>query len=192
MYNPLEQLVSGDHAALLYRTPQEQFESVIPFILIGLLRKERCLYVTGENTVEAILGALKAAGIDVEREHRRGALNVASGREVFLKGGTFQPEKMVGELQAQTAIALEDGFSGLRATGEMTWTLDVPGALENLVQYEAALDRRFPKQLTGLCQYNEDSFRAALLGEMIYLHPHVIAKGQVMQNPWYNAGRYKL
>ncbi|MDB6029823.1 MAG: histidine kinase [Verrucomicrobiales bacterium] len=192
MYNPLEQLVSGHHAALLYRTPQEQFESVIPFILIGLLRKERCLYVAGENTVQAILGQLKAAGVDVEREQRRGALNVAPGREVFLKSGMFQPEKMLGELQAETAKALEDGFSGLRATGEMTWTLDVPGALEDLVQYEAALDRLFPKKLTGLCQYNEYSFRGALLGEMIYLHPRVIAKGQVMQNPWYNPARYKL
>jgi hypothetical protein len=190
MYHSVEQLVSGHHAALLYSTPEEQLAIVLPFIEIGLRRNERCLYVTGENRLESVLGAMRKAGINVEYEQRRGALKVASGQAVFLQGGAFQPEQMVGELQAETTRALEEGFSGLRATGEMTWTLAVPRALEKLVQYEAALDRKFPKGLTGLCQYHKDSFGSSIIREMIYIHPHVIAKGQVMQNPWYSPRRY--
>jgi MEDS: MEthanogen/methylotroph, DcmR Sensory domain len=190
MYHHVEELVSGDHASLFYRTFEEQLAAVIPFIEIGLRRNERCLYVTGENSVEGILEAMGEAGIDVEREQRRGALNVASGQAFFHLDGVFAPERMIDKLHAETTRARQDGYFGLRATEEMSWTLAVPGALEKLVGYEAALDRRFPKRLAVLCQYHEAFFRSNLIGEMIRIHPHVIASGQVMQNPWYSPERY--
>src|SRR4051812_47152915 len=112
----------GDHAALFYSSAEEQLAAVVPYIQIGLWRNERCLYVTGESTVTIILERLNEAGIDVERELARGALMVETGRNAFLNDGAFDPRHIVQSLEAAIGQAKEEGFSGLRGTGEMTWT----------------------------------------------------------------------
>jgi hypothetical protein len=190
MYQSIKQLVLSDHAALFYSSPEEQMATVVPYIQIGLSRNERCLYVTGESTVPRILKRLNEAGIDVEYELGRGSLVVETGRRAFLKDGEFIPRNILRKLEMETCRAREEGFTGLRATGEMNWTLDVPGALEKLVEYEALLDRQFPKEFLGLCQYHEGSFRGGMMAEMIYLHAKVVTMKRLVQNPWYRPARY--
>src|SRR5689334_11634547 len=96
----------GDHVCALYSTPKEQLEAAIEYIRGGLSRGERCLYVCCEHTPKQLRKALQQAGIDVRAEEERGALLLMTKRDGHLKGGTFDPDKMISML----AVAVKDAL----------------------------------------------------------------------------------
>ena len=186
MVSAIETLRPGDHAALIYRTRAEQFSTICPFIASGLARKERCLYVANDTSVPLVLSKLSKAGIDTTAAQASGALIVSTKNDTFRKDGAFEPEMMVDDLKEQTVIARKLGFTGFRATGEMTWTLGEPEALDRLIEYECLLHKEFSPFLTGLCQYDETRFSPALLSDIIRIHPKLIANGKMVENPFHS------
>ena len=185
MFELIEQLGPGDHVALFYRSRAEQFAVTIPYLCEGLRRNEQCLYIAAENTIKSVRDALKSAGIDVDAAERRGALNVTTPNETYLRHGQFEPQKMIDDLVAAVAQSLSRGFAAFRATGELIWAASMPSALARVQDYEAELDRQFPGRFLGLCQYNENGFSPRALSHMLRVHPKVIARGQLFENPFY-------
>ena len=181
----VEELQPTDHAALFYRNRAEQFEVCIPYIRIGLERNERCLYIASDNPVRTVIEAMEAEGIDVDREIKQGRLIVATPAETYLRCGVFEPDAMINGLIGEVKRAQADGYRTFRATGELYWALHLPSALKRLHEYEALLDVRFPHEFIGLCQYNETSFHPEILSQMLRVHPKVIARGQLFENPYY-------
>lgn len=184
MLADIETLRPGDHMALIYRTRSEQFATICPFIKSGLARRERCLYIANDTSIALVLDKLAKARIDTNAALKNGSLLVGTKKDTFQESEHFEPEKMVARLKQELEAALKLGFSGLRATGEMTWTLDDPAALKRLVEYEVLLHQRFPSQLTGLCQYDETRFSPTILSDVIRLHPKLIVQGRIHQNPF--------
>jgi hypothetical protein len=180
----LETLQPGDHAALIYRTRAEQFLTVAPFIKSGLDRHDRCLYIANDNSIPLIFERFFKFGIDVSAAKEKGALVIATKKDTYQKHGIFEPKQMVAHLRAEVEHALTLGFSGLRATGEMTWALDTPEALARLTEYEALLHQQFSSRLTGLCQYDETRFSTSIISDIIRIHPKLIVRGKLVQNPF--------
>src|SRR5687768_2345944 len=94
---------------------------------------------------------------------------------------------MIEDLKTEVEKALQDGFTGLRASGEMTWALDLPDALAQVREYELELHRHFGPRLTGLCQYDQTRFEPQLLSDVIRIHPKLIANGRIMHNPFHRS-----
>ena len=113
----------GDHLCLIYERIEEHVAAVVPYLRQGLERGERCIYAVDEHDVDEVVRILEGHGVDVEGERARGALVFVTQREVALHGGDFSPTRMVGLIQELEHESLLEGFTGLRATGEMTWTL---------------------------------------------------------------------
>jgi hypothetical protein len=82
--------------------------------------------------------------------------------------------------------ALNDGFTGLRAAGEMTWILaDAPGT-ENAIEYEALMNEFYPKtRALGLCLYHRSRFSPDMLHEVLRTHPGVVVDRHLRGNPFY-------
>ena len=175
----------GDHAAFFYRHRSEQFACAIPYIQCGLDRNERCLYIADNNSVPRFLQELEKVGIDIDAARRSGALTVATKRETYLKHGGFEPDKMIAALKEEAARSRELGFTGFRASGEMTWALESPTWLKTVIEYEAKLEGERPPGTTLLCQYDETRFPERLISEMIRVHPKVIARGGLRPNPFH-------
>lgn len=190
MVQVVEQLQAGDHVALFYRSKAEQFACVVPYIKIGLERNERCLYIADDNSAPLILRRLAEAGVDLDEAHERRALRVVTKSETYLRHGIFEPAKMISELRAEVEKALADGFTAFRASGEMTWALDLPSALAPLVEYEANLEAQFQAKFIGLCQYDETRFPQQLISEMIRIHRKVIAQGRLFEHEPYHSPRH--
>lgn len=186
------QFSPGDHVALYYRNRAEQFSIAIPYIHQGLLRNEHCLYIVADNTIKSVLDALTADGVDVDEEQKRGALTIATPADTYLKHGVFEPQRMIDDLIVEMERTLARGFSAFRATGELSWALNLPSALARVHEYEASLDIRFPAQFLGLCQYNEKAFSPQILSQMLRVHPKVIARGQLLDNPYYREAGQSL
>lgn len=177
----------GDHVCALYLNPEEQLAAAIEYIKDGLARGERCFYVCCEHTLEEFRAALKRGGIDVEHEEARGALLLKTKHDGHLEGGRFDPDKMIALLDAAVKDALNAGFKGLCAAGDMSWVLDgVPGT-ERLAEYEARLNRFYEtNHALGLCQYNIKTMPPESIDHCIATHRYVRIEGPILlSNPFY-------
>src|SRR5438270_4381383 len=130
----------GDHVCTLFYSPEEQLQAAVEYIRGGLARGERCLYVCCEHPVEDFRSALTERGIDAKAEEARGALLLLTKDQGHLCGGTFDPDRMIEMLNAAVQSALQDGFTGLCAAGDMSWILDGAPGSERLAEYEARLN----------------------------------------------------
>lgn len=172
----------GDHVAYFFKSNPERLAFVIPYVVAGLRKNERCVYIADENTVPHILDELKWAGIDLDTTTASGALSVVTKHDTYLRNGIFEPDRMIVELDRDVKLALQNGFSGLRVTGEMSWALDLPSALSRVCEYEQELCRRWPAQLGGLCQYDETLFPANAVERMVSCHCAVVRDGQFIRH----------
>ncbi len=177
-----EALGLGDHVAFFFRSNDERLAFVIPYIVTGLRNNERCVYIADENTVPHILAEFKWAGVDIAKSTASGALSVVTKHDTYLRHGIFEPERMIADLDHDVRYALQNGFAGLRVTGEMSWALDLPFALSRLCDYERELCRRWPTQLAGLCQYNETRFAADVVQRMIGCHCVAVRDGKIIRH----------
>lgn len=175
----INQIELGDHVAFFYRTKAEQLETVIPFIAIGLERNERCLYIAEDHTPFEICRHLQEFGVDVQEAQKTSALSVVTKHETYLRHGAFQPDKMIGDLCNAVQSALDMGFTGLRAAGELSWALDLPSALAQMVKYEEELEEHFHSKFAALCQYDESRYPVYIIERMKSVHPISFCGGEM-------------
>lgn len=97
----------GDHVCTLYNDRDEQLAAATEYIRGGLERGERCLYVVCEHTPDEFRAGLRAAGIDVDAEESRGALLLLTKHDGHLKGGSFDPDKMISMLHGRFRSAAD-------------------------------------------------------------------------------------
>jgi hypothetical protein len=183
------QYQQGDHVCTLYSNRDEQLSAAIEYLRGGLSRGERCLYVCCEHTPDEFRDGLRAAGIGVDVEESRGALILITKHEGHLNGGSFDPDKMIHMLHQAVKDALDAGFAGLCAAGDMSWLLDQADGSERIAEYEARLNAFYPSsRALGLCLYNRNKLPVATLDHGLATHPHIRLEGNILlDNPFYEA-----
>jgi hypothetical protein len=181
------QYQQGDHVCTLYTTRDEQLTAAVEYLRGGLSRGERCLYICCEHTPDEFREGLRQAGIDVDADEARGALLLLTKHDGHLKGGSFDPDKMITMLHGAVKDALDAGFAGLCAAGDMSWLLDEADGSERIAEYEARLNAFYPSsRALGLCQYNRSKLPSATLDHGLATHPHVRLDGNILlDNPFY-------
>lgn len=183
MENLITQLELGDLVAFFYRNRSDQLAFVIPYLKAGLEKNQRCLYIADDTPIGLILDKLEQAGVNVDRETKRGALDVLTKHETYLRHGVFEPDKMIADLELEVQACLAKGFSGLRGSGDMTWALDHPSALAKMIDYQSKLQQRFPRKFLAVCQYDESRFPAAVVKQMECSHSAIIRDRQLTRCP---------
>ncbi len=182
----LQQTRLHQHICPIYETQEEQLEVAVAFLQIGLERREQCLYIVDENTAEALVAAMRANGIDVDRAQQTGALRSADKQEVHLRDGRFDSDRIIDYLAEVTQMAKEAGFTGFRWIAEMTWQLGGAPGTERLLEYEARLnDFLRDHDACALCQYNRRRFPPEIILGVIRTHPVLIYRGKISHNPYY-------
>ncbi len=183
----LESLSPHDHLCLIYETPEEWKNAVIPFIRIGIERGEKCIYVVDAHTAEEVQQYLKQEGIDVTKAEKSGQLTILHESEAYTKEGSFDPDRMIKLLITETKKALKEGYPALRVTDEMAWMLKgLPGS-EKIIEYEAKLNRDvFPKYpCLAICQYDRWKFDSEIIKGVVLTHPLLIRGNKVYRNFYY-------
>jgi signal transduction histidine kinase/CheY-like chemotaxis protein len=189
----LARLRHGDHLCLVYDTLAELSAVLVPFLRTGFGAGERCLYVGPAAGSERLEGDLEAAGVAVGRELERGALVLLSGRESWLQPGRFDPWAMMDLLRQAEQQALDDGFTGLRATWDMTWVLSGRPGSDRLIEYEAHLNRFLAGSRTSvLCRYARSSSSAELIQGVLHTHPLAVLGDQICPNAYYEPAEMVL
>jgi PAS domain S-box-containing protein len=179
----LEQLGPHDHLCSIYESPEDHYAVAIPFIRIGLDRGEKCIYIADDGTVSDVRQAMESEGIDVDRAIASNALVLATKDQAYLEHGSFDPDWMFSFWKEATQLAMSEGFSALRATGETEWVLRGGRGLERWMEYESKLTHTLSESnCSALCQYNRRLFPPELILDVIRTHPMVIYDSTVCQN----------
>jgi len=173
------------HMASVFKTEADQMASAVPFVLAGLEKDEKVVYLlTGHTKEEVVESLMKIRNVQGDLDAHR--LEFFTAEETYLKGGRFEPDRMVALLDSIESEAMAQGFSATRGTGEMSWhSRDTPGS-ESLMVYEARVNQRYPRSsMNLLCQYDESFFDAGILLDAIRTHPRVVLRGDLCANPYY-------
>jgi signal transduction histidine kinase len=182
----LERLGPHDHFCSIYESPQEHYAVAIPFIRIGLDHGEKCIYIADDGTVGDVRHAMESEGIDVDRAIASRGLILATKEQAYMKHGTFDPDWMFTFWREATQLAMSEGFSALRATGETEWVLRGGRGLERWMEYESRLTHTLSaNNCSALCQYNRSLFPPELILDVIRTHPMVVYRGTVCRNLYY-------
>ena len=175
------------HLALLYEDQDEQFEAVVPFVRDGLERGDRCIYAYDDNTEAEVVAAMEAAGIDVDAAVERGQLSFHSKADPFLTDGTFDPDQTIDfSVETIEKATTEEGYDRVLLAGEMMWVLDDGHDVDQMIEYERALNSVYgPRPVVGLCQYNVSRFDPEILNQVIRSHPNLVYGGAVARDFYY-------
>ena len=187
MGRPGVAMAPGDHICAFYRGPAQRDEVLLPYLREGILAGDKVICVMDDPDVEQVTKPLSLV-LDVEASLSSGQLDLLRSDSAYIPDGTFCLDRMLDFWEAGVGGAVRrSGYSFVRAVGEMTWALrDLPG-VEDLVRYEARLNRflpRYPQVI--LCLYDLERFTdGQVLMELLRTHPKVLMSGQLLENPWY-------
>jgi PAS domain S-box-containing protein len=182
----LEQLGPHDHFCSIYESPQEHYAVAIPFIRIGLDRGEKCIYIADDGADGDVRQAMQSEGIDVDSAIASKALVLATKDQTYLKHGSFHPDWMFTFWKETTELAMGEGFSALRATGETEWVLRGSRGLERWMEYESRLTHTLSESnCSALCQYNRRLFPPEVILDVIRTHPTIVYGGAVCRNLYF-------
>lgn len=161
------------HQCLIYDgAPSRQLPALVAVTREKLRQNFRCLYLNSAPMVAGMKSCLMADGLDVTGEIRKGRL-VLSAEQTHLAGGHFEVEQMMRSLREAVEQALKDGYSGLWATGDMTWEFGPDHDFSKLVEYERQLEEYMREQpaLSGICQYHASTLPREVLRHGFVVHP---------------------
>jgi hypothetical protein len=177
-------IAPGDHICAFYPTLAERDEIFVPYLRDGLQAGEKCIAVLDSDDVEDIGQALSAEfpALDAHSDQ----LDMRHSRQTYLADGKFDTEAMLKFWEESVGGAMAEGFPFARVVGEMTWALSNLPGVDELVSYEAKLNRllpRFPQVV--LCLYELDRFDGEVLVDVLKTHPKVLLGGILLDNPYY-------
>ena len=179
--NPVE-----DHIALIYEQDEERLTTITPLIKVGLEKGELCLYVSNEEDDQAIVEALKAENIDVDKAVSNGSLILTSKKEMYFKLGRFDPEWTIRVINNIADLARSYGFTAMRVMSDMAWTQDNVSGVERWPEYEAKMNTLNPGiSLRIICQYDRRLFAADALMAAVQTHPRIAAQGEISRNSFF-------
>ena len=173
------------HCTSIFKTEREQFGVVVPFILAGLNRGDKCVYIVDDTPEDDIIEAIMSVK-DVQTHLERGDIAFLNKDEAYLKDGFFDADRMLRFVRDAEERACADGYAGLTATGEMSWQRTGAPGTDMMMSYEARLNNLYGESgPTILCQYEEPLFDHATLIDAIRTHPRVVLDGEWCVNPHY-------
>ena len=163
---------SARHQCLIYQgTPARHLDAISARIVQELKARKRCLFLNNPAMVASIRSYLAGRGLDVNSEMRRGALALTSDHD-HLIDGRFDGERMLRRLKQAVGDALNDGYVGLFATGDMSWEFGPERDFDRLLDYESGLEELMVQEpaLSGICQYQADSLPEGAVRDGFYTH----------------------
>ena len=179
--------IESRHQCLIYEgAPSQKLHILAVMLQRKLSEGYRCLYLNSASMVAGMRSTLASIGIDVSYEIAKARLVLSS--EPVSSGREFNSEVMLIKLEDSLNQALNDGYKGLWATGDMTWEFGPEKNFTKLLEYEWGLEELFKlrKELCGVCQYHRDTLPMEAMRHSLLTHPAVVINDTLFHiNPHY-------
>ena len=140
-----------NHFLFFYRDFYSKMELFVPFLLDGIAKNEKCLYLPMEDTPSHIRITLNGAGISPEK------VTILPSVEWYLTDGKFDGEASRKKYEKAAEEALREGYAGLRVIGDgATFLREIKGEeLENFLTYEQKMHHLLGHmEMRAICAYD--------------------------------------
>jgi hypothetical protein len=176
----------GIHMCYIYNDEVQRKKVISQFLESGLLSGEKASYFMDVISVDEMGEFMSSLGLDrLLREHER-RFSVATAKDTYYPSGTFVPDEMLDRLGVFYTQSIQEGYTGARVSGEMSWAAKDVSGCSRLIEYEARVnDVLLTYPVNAICQYNARLFDGALLFDVLSVHPMMIVHGQIVKNPYY-------
>jgi len=175
------------HACAFVNGPAEEQAVIDPFFVEGMRRGEKAVYI-----------------VDLERrddhDRRLGAwapspdlLEVTGWNDAHLKGGSFDQDRMMEDLDVLIRGHAASGRPPMRLVGQMGWVFSSPPGIEQLVAYEANVNEVLNRGRTPtVCVYDLRRLSGSMVMDLLRAHPLTVMNGVLHENPFYTPAQSML
>ena len=178
----LRNLKPRDHVILFYESSEAKRNTLFSYIDRGLKLGKAGVYICSEESPSEIRDAMIEFGIDVKKYEKNGGLRILPYTEMYIRDGAFDIDFIMDTWNKWYDEAITRGFSGMRATGEMSCFID-HGLVDELIDYENALHTVLDMPMTAICAYNADKLTTIdnpvdIYSELVKAHGKVLFAGK--------------
>jgi len=175
------------HVCAFFSSTQEEYATLLPFVLEGFNRGERAYHVLRSESREQHLQRLRGAGVDVTSLQQRGQLEVAVVEETYLRGGRFDPDAMLALIEETLKAGTSLGFPLTRLIAHVAEkVLEDWSNTEEWIKYESQLNEVLPAYSDPvICTYDSNLITGAIAVDVLRTHPVAIVGGLLYQNPFF-------
>jgi hypothetical protein len=165
----------GTHVAQLYKNKDDIKDVLVPYISQGLKENELCVWVTCEMSEAEAKDAIQTNVPDLQEYLDKRQLQLFSYKDWYITDGGFQIQKALEGAVNKCHEAVSQGYSGLRATGDISWLES--SDWDDFMNYESVLNNAVPNEKALIiCTYNEYKCNKSNVSDVIERHKHVISK----------------
>ena len=180
------QLQTHRHVCAFFRTPDEFYAVLLPFIKEGFDRHERALHIVDPMLRQEHVRRLEGVGIDTAAAEASQQLELRVWEEAYLRGGHFVPDAMLTLLEERLTAGQTEGFPLTRLVATVEWALQDRPGVDDLIEYEARVNYLTASHADPLvCCYDLRQFSAGLLMDILRTHPTAIIGGILHENPFF-------
>jgi two-component system, LuxR family, sensor kinase FixL len=143
----------GAHFCVLYSSPEELLDVLVPYFAAGLAENEFCMWVTSDLVdVRQARASLRELVPEVDSFVASGQLEILSHTDWYLRDGRFDGERVMRAWADKLAAAERLGFSGLRLSGDTFWLEKADW--RGFMRYEEMVERVISSDaILALCAY---------------------------------------
>ncbi len=176
----LAQFGAHFHACALVMGPDEEREVIEPFFVEGMKRGQKAMYIVDPSKRDETDSRLRASAPSDD------SLEVTTWNDAHLKGGSFDPDRMMRDLDELMRDHAATGRPPMRLVGQMGWIFSNPPGIEQLVEYEATVNETLNRGRTPtVCVYDARRLGGAMLMDLLRAHPLTVINGVLHENPFY-------
>lgn len=166
----IRQIPYGVHMCHFYERRDDLAAVLVPYFAAGLRARERCMWIAADPlpAAEAVV-ALREAYPETDAALQRGALIIRDFSEWYVEAGSLKGSDVVQLWLDAERRALDDGYNGLRITGNVTFL--TPQSWSEFMDYEALVDRAFHgSRIVTLCTYRVGASSASDVVDVVHRH----------------------
>ena len=139
------QLHAERHVCAFFRSPDEEYGALLPFIKEGFERGEKAFHIVDPELRAEHRARVASAGIDVATAERSGQFELLNWADAYLRDGHFDQDRMLALIEQVLDGGHQQGFALTRLVAHMEWALEDRPGVDDLVEYETRLNYVLPR-----------------------------------------------
>jgi hypothetical protein len=168
------------HACAFVMGPAEERNVIDPFLVEGMTRGEKAVYIVDPEHREEHAARLGAAAPSPE------LCDVTTWNDAHLAGGSFDQDRMMTMLDEMLRAHAATEQPPMRLVGQMGWVFGKPPGIEQLVAYEASVNELLNRAKTPtVCVYDVRKLSGSMMMDLLRAHPLTVMNGVLHENPFY-------
>ncbi|MDT7717004.1 MAG: hypothetical protein QOH09_2996 [Pseudonocardiales bacterium] len=183
MSNLVTRVETQSNTCALYTSTRQRNDVLVPFLLEGLCRGEKCLVWLTDSETDDVMARLGCPDT-VKDWLVSGQLEVHSPADPTLFSNAFWIDDMVALWEDVVSAAVTiGGFDFARIIAEANWHLPQPRGHGSLIRYEAMLNSisaRYP--ITTLSLYDVSTPHGGLIFDLVRTHPRILLGDIPLEN----------